>query len=119
MTTAFVLSGGGSLGAVQVGMLQALTERGETPDLLVGTSAGALNATYLAGHGISRDSLHTLAALWAGLRRRDVFPISPGRQLLAAISFPVGGSSHRSSTDSGPHLRLVSHAIPATCPPLR
>ena len=83
MTTAFVLSGGGSLGAVQVGMLQALTERGETPDLLVGTSAGALNAAYVAGHGTSRTSLDTLADLWAGLRRRDVFPPSPGRHLLA------------------------------------
>jgi NTE family protein len=51
MTTAFVLSGGGSLGAVQVGMLQALAERDVRPDLLVGTSAGALNASYLAGHG--------------------------------------------------------------------
>jgi NTE family protein len=83
MTTAFVLSGGGSLGAVQVGMLQALAERGETPDLLVGTSAGAINATYLAGHGTSRKSLDTLAESWIRLRRRDVFPLSPGRHLLA------------------------------------
>ena len=44
MTTAFVLSGGGSLGAVQVGMLAALDERGVRPDVLVGTSVGALNA---------------------------------------------------------------------------
>jgi NTE family protein len=85
MTTAFVLSGGGSLGAVQVGMLQALAARRETPDLLVGTSAGAINATYLAGHGTSRDSLDTLAEAWAGLRRRDVFPISPGRHVLALL----------------------------------
>ena len=40
MTTAYVLSGGGSLGAVQVGMLQALSEHGVAPDLLIGTSAG-------------------------------------------------------------------------------
>jgi NTE family protein len=85
MTTAYVLSGGGSLGAVQVGMLQALTERGEGPDLLVGTSAGAINATYVAGHGSSRASLDALADLWAGLRRHDVFPLSPGRQLLALL----------------------------------
>jgi NTE family protein len=38
---AFVLSGGGSLGAIQVGMLRALYERGIAPDLIVGTSAGA------------------------------------------------------------------------------
>lgn len=49
MTTAIVLSGGGSLAAVQVGMLQALAGHGVSADLLVGTSAGALNAAYLAG----------------------------------------------------------------------
>jgi len=106
MTTAFVLSGGGSLGAVQVGMLQALTERGETPDLLVGTSAGALNAAYVAGHGISQGSLDVLADLWAGLRRRDVFPISPGRHLLAL-------TGTRESMFSSDGLRaLISKNLP-------
>jgi NTE family protein len=85
MTTAFVLSGGGSLGAVQVGMLQALTERGHTPDLLVGTSAGAINAAYVAGHGTGWDSLATLAGLWQGLRRQQVVPLSPRHQLLALL----------------------------------
>lgn len=75
MTTAFVLSGGGSLGAVQVGMLQALAEHGIEPDLLVGTSCGALNAAWVAGHGISRDSLTELASVWTSLRRRDIFPV--------------------------------------------
>src|SRR5687767_7164423 len=84
MTTAFVLSGGGSLGAVQVGMLQALTARGVEPDLLVGTSVGALNAAYIGGHGASDRSLEELAGIWAGLRRRDVFPLQPAR-LGAAI----------------------------------
>jgi NTE family protein len=74
MTTAFVLSVGGSLGAVQVGMLQALGERRVTPDLLVGTSAGALNAVFVAAHGMSSTSLDLLGATWAGLRRDDVFP---------------------------------------------
>lgn len=83
MTTAFVLSGGGSLGAVQAGMLQALTDNGVTPDLLIGTSAGALNAAYLAGHGTSREAVDALAGIWARLRRRDVFPISPARHALA------------------------------------
>ena len=44
MTTAFVLSGGANLGAVQVGMLRALHEIGARPDVLVGTSVGAINA---------------------------------------------------------------------------
>ena len=75
MTTAFVLSGGGSLGAVQVGMLQALAARGIEPDLLVGTSAGAMNAAWLAVHGTSAESLAGLEDVWARLRRSDVFPL--------------------------------------------
>ena len=41
---AFVLAGGAALGAMQAGMVHALYERGIAPDLLIGTSAGALNA---------------------------------------------------------------------------
>lgn len=85
MVTAFVLSGGGSLGAVQVGMLQALAGRGVEPDLLIGTSAGALNAGYIAGHGTSVAALDDLAAIWATLRRRDVFPLQPARLGAAAV----------------------------------
>lgn len=79
-----MLSGGGSLGAVQVGMLQALAARGVDPDLLVGTSAGAVNAAWVGGHGMSADSLAELTGLWAGLRRQDVFPVSP-RHVLSAL----------------------------------
>jgi NTE family protein len=85
MTTAFVLSGGGSLGAVQVGMLQALAARGVQPDLLIGTSAGALNAAYIAGHGARESALDDLASIWAALRRRDVFPLQPARLGAAAL----------------------------------
>jgi len=79
VTTAFVLSGGGSLGAVQVGMLQALEDRGIEADLLIGTSAGAVNAAYVAGHGMSHRSLADLAQIWRGLRRQTVFPFDPLR----------------------------------------
>ena len=85
MVAAFVLSGGGSLAAVQVGMLQALDERGIRPDLLVGTSAGAINAAYVAGHGVAQDALADLAAVWVGLRRRVLFPLRPMRGLLAVF----------------------------------
>jgi NTE family protein len=85
MATAFVLSGGGSLGAVQVSMLQALEERGVRPDLLVGASAGALNAAFVADHGFTRDSLTDLADVWLGLRRADVFPFAPRHHLLALV----------------------------------
>jgi len=83
MSTAFVLSGGGNLGAVQVGMLQALADRGVVPDLLVGTSAGAINAAFLAA-GPSPARIDELAQVWASIRRRDVFPTSPAAAVRAA-----------------------------------
>jgi NTE family protein len=85
MATAFVLSGGGSLGAVQVGMLQALAARGVEPDLLIGTSAGALNAVFVAGHGLTDRSLAEPATIWTNLRRGQVFPFQPARLAAAAV----------------------------------
>ena len=106
MTTAFVLSGGGSLGSVQVGMLAALDERGLRPDLLVGTSVGALNAAFLSTHGFDTDSLDRLASLWRGIRRPDVFPLDPMRQALA-----VAGR-RPSLCSSGPLRRLIEANLP-------
>src|SRR6478609_3428881 len=89
MATAFVLTGGGSLGAVQVGMLTALHEAGIHPDLLVGTSVGAVNAAYVAGAAGTDPSalgarLRSLARLWHDLHRRDVFTLDPYRWWSAA-----------------------------------
>ena len=75
---AFVLSGGANLGAEQAGMLEALLEAGITPDLLVGTSIGAANAAYIAADP-TLGRARALAALWRGVRPRDVFPINPLR----------------------------------------
>ena len=83
MTTAFVLSGGGSLGAVQVGMLQALEEHGVRPDVLIGTSAGAMNAAFIAGRGLTVQALDELAETWKGLRRQTVFPLDPVKSVRA------------------------------------
>jgi NTE family protein len=116
MVTAFVLSGGGSLGAVQVGMLQALVARGVEPDLLIGTSAGALNAGYVAGRGTSTAALDDLAGVWAGLRRRDVFPLQPGRLGAAAMgrapSLCPNGSLRRLIAEHVAFDRLEHAAIP-------
>jgi NTE family protein len=68
---AFVFQGGGALSAPQVGMLRALTEAGVTPDLVIGTSAGALNAVAYATEPTARG-LQRLEQLWLGLRRRHV-----------------------------------------------
>ena len=116
MTTAFVLSGGGSLGAVQVGMLQALTASGVEPDLLIGTSVGALNAAYVAGHGAGASSLDGLAAIWARLRRRDVFPLQPARLGAAlagwAPSLCPNGALRRLIGDRVGFERLEESVIP-------
>ena len=85
MTTAFVLSGGGSLGAVQVGMLAALADRGIRPDLLVGTSAGALNAAFVAGHGADPSAIAELGRVWQSVRSGRLFHLQPQRALLALI----------------------------------
>jgi NTE family protein len=74
---AFVLAGGASLGALQVGMLHALYERGITPDLLVGTSVGALNAAYVASRPQTAQTAKELACVWRGIQRNDLFPIHP------------------------------------------
>ena len=76
--TAFVLSGGASLGALQVGMLEALYERGITPDFLVGTSVGALNAAFVASRLQSPETATELGRVWRDLQRQDVFPLSMG-----------------------------------------
>jgi NTE family protein len=74
--TAFVLSGGASLGAVQAGMLRALYERDITADLLVGTSAGALNAAFIASRPQTVETARALRRVWCDLQRDDIFPVS-------------------------------------------
>lgn len=73
--TAFVMAGGGSFGAIQVGMLRSLARRGIVADLVVGSSVGALNGAYYAGNP-TPEGVGQLEAIWRGLRRSDVFPLS-------------------------------------------
>lgn len=71
---AFVLGGGGARGALQVGALRALLEAGLRPDILVGTSIGAANATFLALHGINLDSLDKLTECWQQAEKAELLP---------------------------------------------
>lgn len=82
--TAFVLAGGGSLGAVQVGMLKALARKGVTPDFVVGASVGAINAAYYASHP-GAEGIERLERVWSRLRRADVFPFSLLNGFLALL----------------------------------
>src|SRR5690348_14099657 len=79
---AFVLSGGASLGVIQAGMLRALYERGIAPDMIVGTSAGALNGAFIASRPQTVETADALADIWRGLRRGEVFPLNPLTGLL-------------------------------------
>lgn len=101
---AFVLSGGGPLGAVQVGAMRALFERGVRPDLLVGSSVGALNATYIALHP-SLEGVNALNEVWNGLEWKRIFRGSPLRVIYRALR-----SSDR-IYDSGGIRRLITSSI--------
>jgi NTE family protein len=81
--TAFVFAGGGSFGAIQVGMMHSLAAHGISADMVVGSSVGALNGAYYAGDPSLRGVLQ-LEAIWRGLTRHDVFPIT-WRTLLGFI----------------------------------
>ena len=72
-TVAFVFSGGGPLGALQVGSIKALSEHGIRPDMVVGTSVGALNATWTA-FDPTPEGIKRLESSWLRMRDTDLFP---------------------------------------------
>jgi NTE family protein len=117
VTTAWVLRGGASFAAAQVGMAQALIEAGHHPDILYGTSAGALNASWLAASP-TREGLDELARLWTRVRRRDVFPLQPWH----ALSGLIGWQDFTVSADglarwlraTAPLRRLEDGVLPLT-----
>lgn len=105
--TAFVLAGGGSLGAVQVGMLRALTAAGVAPDLVVGASAGAINGCFFAGEPSVRG-VAELERIWRGLERSDVFPVSLLQGGLGAFGL------RRHLVDPGRLHRLLVRSLPVS-----
>jgi NTE family protein len=107
--TAFVLGGGGVLGSAEVGMLQALLEHGVRPDLVLGTSVGALNGAFLAADP-SVAATRRLAELWGDLAGAGgVFSGSLVRR--AATMARTGTHLH----GSGPLRRLLAQHLPVAC----
>jgi NTE family protein len=112
--TAFVFAGGGSLGAIQVGMLGVLLGVGLQPDFVIGTSVGALNACYFAG-ALNGDGVARLAKLWSSVRRSDVFPFT-----FASAFFLLRQQGHVADSNSLrrlietnlPYARLEDAAVP-------
>ena len=103
--TAFVLPGGASLGAVQAGMLRALYERGIEPDLIVGTSVGALNGSFVASRPPTVATARALEDLWCSIDRGNVFPFNP---LTGFFGF-LGARDHL--VPDRPLRRLVSEHL--------
>ena len=82
--TAFVLGGARNLGAMQVGMLQALLAAGVVPDLVVGCSVGAINGSAVAVDPTPAGAA-ALEELWTSLSRRDIWPVHPNRTPLRLL----------------------------------
>jgi NTE family protein len=102
---AFVLGGGGVLGASEVGMLQALLEAGILPDLVVGTSVGALNGVLVAADP-SIATVGRLTELWGAIGESDVL----GGSLFGRLGTLARSRTHLH--DSEPLRRLLAEALP-------
>lgn len=102
---AIVLSGGGNRGAIEAGALQALLAHGIRPDILVGSSAGAMNATFMATNPTPAGA-DRLADLWRTIRRQNVFP---GNPLTMGLRLLLGRDSLFSSKAL---CRLVESQLP-------
>jgi NTE family protein len=102
---AFVLGGGGNLGAYEVGMLRALVEEGVAPDLVVGTSVGALNGAAIAAQP-DLDMVDHLEGIWRGLSTDSVF----GGSLLSSAATLM---RNRTALHSNATLRsLIRRTLP-------
>ena len=100
--TAFVLAGGGSRGAVQVGMLGELTERGIRADRVFGASVGAINGAAYAGNP-TKEGIERMARIWRDVKGTDVFPKS-------ALDGPWAFFQKRASVHSNSGLRAIIEA---------
>ncbi|HEV3472674.1 MAG TPA: patatin-like phospholipase family protein [Actinomycetota bacterium] len=103
---AFVLGGGGRLGACEVGMLRALLERDIVPDVVVGTSIGAMNGAAVA-YRPEIPSIDRLEEVWTTLDKSEVFSGSV-----------FSGAAHlvrtRTALQSNQALRrLIQKSLPA------
>jgi NTE family protein len=97
--TAFVLGGGGSHGALQVGALRAFIEVGIAPQLLVGTSIGAVNAAGLAIWGYSPEGLQRLEQGWSKVADAQLLDERISQLILRAILHRPSNHARRKAED--------------------
>jgi NTE family protein len=86
-------------------MLRALYERGIVPDLIVGTSVGAINGAFIASRPQTVETADELAEIWRCVRRGQVFPLRPLRGLLGFV-----GSRDHLVPESGLRRLVAEHA---------
>lgn len=114
---AIVLSGGGPLGALQVGALKALFEHGIRPDIVVGTSVGSLNAAFVAFNP-TPEGIDRMERIWRNLGEDDLFPGGRFRASWARMFvrgnrvFENSGLRRLVTSALGPHVRIEDAAIP-------
>lgn len=106
---AAVVGAGGVLGAAHVGVGYALEERGFAPDMIVGTSVGALNGAIAAAH--PDEAAPWLDNVWSQLRRRDVYPIG---YVSSRVSLFNDRGLRRLIAGSGLPSRIEELAVPFT-----
>lgn len=110
-----MLGGGGNLGALQVGMLQAVLDRGIVPDELVGCSAGAINAAMVAADP-TPDGIARLRQLWTEATTDIVAPVSrfDGVRLLThrGTSLQSNDGLRRLLKATLPHTRFEEFPVP-------
>ena len=115
---AFVLGGGGHLGAYQVGMLRALLERGIEPELILGTSVGAVNGA-IAAADCTLATVERLSSQWCDLERAGVF----GGSVLGRLGTLARSRTHahgverlRAMLEAGlPVRRIEELSVPFQC----
>ncbi len=105
-TTAFVLGGGGIRGAVEIGMLEAVLGRGIRPDLIVGTSIGAINGALVA-----KDPTPGVVEALRGAWMSDEADAVYGEPLVRQFGRLVKTRTHLSSPD--PLRRVLEVALGA------
>jgi NTE family protein len=110
----FILSGGGNVGSIQVGMLKALVEAGIVPEVLVGTSIGAVNAAFLAAEPTAAH-VERLCELWRDVRAHDIFPVNPlavAKAILRQGALFPSHSWRRFLTERVPYERIDDATVP-------
>ena len=107
MSTAIVMSGGGIRGPLQVGALQSLLEHGIKPDMLAGTSAGSLNAGFMAAMGAELSTIPALQKAWKSATKDKVYP---GKHRLRSLARVLDGAEGFFPTDG--MRKLIEQNLP-------